>query len=124
MSGAVLAALARRAGIPALLISVLLSAQAVAAVPGNLVIPRKEGSMTEQLTPPSIFPHWVHRINYRCDACHDRLFKMELGATDISMEKIKEGSCGTCHNGTEAFAVTFQTCNRCHRVEDAVTQED
>ena len=124
MSDAALASLARRAGIPAFLVAVLLPAQAAAAVPGNLVIPRKEGPVSEQLTPPSIFPHWVHRINYRCDACHDRLFKMELGATEISMEKIKEGSCGTCHNGTEAFAVTFQTCNRCHRADDAGLQED
>ena len=93
---------------------VLLAPVALSA-PGDLVLPRSEGSVSVEMTPPSIFPHWIHRVNYRCDACHDRLFKMELGATEISMDLMKGGgSCGTCHNGELAFAVSFQNCNRCH----------
>ena len=68
------------------------------------------------MTAESIFPHWIHRINYRCDACHDRLFKMELGATEITMAEMRKGgSCATCHNGEAAFPVDLQTCNRCHQ---------
>ncbi len=93
----------------------LSTAQAAKKIPGELVLPRSQGSVSAEMTPPSIFPHWIHRINYRCDACHDRLFKMELGATDISMDLMKNGgSCGACHNGKTAFEVSFQSCNRCH----------
>ncbi len=91
------------------------AAQAAKKIPGNLVLQRSQGSVSAEMTPPSIFPHWIHRINYRCDACHDRLFKMELGATEISMDLMKSGkSCGACHNGKAAFEVSFQSCNRCH----------
>lgn len=83
--------------------------------PGDLVIPRSEGSMSVESQPASVFPHWVHRVRYRCDACHDGLFRMELGATEISMKLMKEGSsCGTCHDGKSAFGVGFDTCQRCH----------
>lgn len=84
--------------------------------PGDdLVLPRAEDSMSVESQPASIFPHWVHRVRYRCDACHDRLFRMELGATEINMKLMKEGgSCGTCHDGKRAFGVGFDTCQRCH----------
>ncbi len=99
---------------PLVLTCILLTPMALAA-PGDLVLQRSEGSVSVEMTPPSIFPHWIHRINYRCDACHDRLFKMELGATEISMDLMKGGgSCGTCHNGEVAFTINFQSCNRCH----------
>lgn len=94
------------------------------AAPGDLVLTRKEGSASPEMTPPSIFPHWVHRINYRCDSCHDRLFKMELGATKITMDLMNEGgSCATCHNGEMAFGVSFQSCNRCHRADGSGKKE-
>jgi len=89
--------------------------QAAASAPGDLVLPRAEGSMSVASLPASVFPHWVHRVNYRCDACHTRLFEMELGATEITMEMMKRGeSCGTCHNGETAFAIMLETCDRCH----------
>ena len=89
------------------------------AAPGDLVIPRKDEATSEEFMAPSIFPHWVHRINYRCDACHDRLFEMKLGASEITMELMNEGkSCGACHNGKTAFAVDFDGCHRCHRAPD------
>jgi len=93
----------------------MLLAPAAMSAPGDLVIPRREKG-TEEFMAPSIFPHWVHRIRYRCDACHDRLFKMESGANEITMDMINKGqACGTCHNGKRAFAVTFEGCDRCHR---------
>ena len=65
---------------------------------------------------PAVFPHWVHRVRFRCYVCHPRLFEMQQGANEITMEKIKQGEfCGACHNGTTAFRVEFQNCTRCHR---------
>lgn len=66
--------------------------------------------------PPSVFPHWIHRINYRCDACHEDLFEMKIGGTLVTMDLIKKGEvCGACHNGLQAFEVNLSTCNKCHR---------
>ena len=76
----------------------------------------REGAMaTSSAYPPAVFSHWIHRINYRCDTCHDAIFKMERGATPVSMDRIaKRETCGVCHNGEQAFATDFKNCNRCH----------
>ncbi|MBI5505238.1 MAG: cytochrome c3 family protein [Deltaproteobacteria bacterium] len=62
--------------------------------------------------PPAYFPHWVHRIKYKCYACHDALFPMQRGANPTMAAMEKGASCGACHNGKTAFAV--DTCQRCH----------
>lgn len=83
--------------------------------PGDLVFEREDESQIGAF-PPSIFQHWLHRVRYRCDACHDDLFKMELGANDVTMKLINEGkACGACHDGTTAFSTAFENCSRCHR---------
>lgn len=65
--------------------------------------------------PPAVFQHWKHRINYRCDACHDSLFPMQQGAASVRMEDITAGqSCGACHNGGVAFDSGVANCGRCH----------
>ena len=65
--------------------------------------------------PPAIFPHWVHRMQYKCSACHDELFKMQAGANEVTMDLIAEGkSCGVCHDGKKAFISNVDTCLRCH----------
>lgn len=65
--------------------------------------------------PPAVFPHWIHRIQYKCSACHDAPFKMKAGANQITMDAIQAGqSCGLCHNGKAAFESNFDTCLRCH----------
>lgn len=85
----------------------------------NMIIPRKEGAIGVESTPESIFPHWIHRARYRCDACHNDLFEMELGATDISKALMKKKqSCAVCHNGKTAFEVGFSTCHRCHATKE------
>ena len=95
-------------------------APALAAAPGDVVYERKTeddaGKEAELASfPPATFPHWIHRINYRCDACHDTLFEMKRGGTPVTMDLMKEGKvCGVCHNGDLAFGSSFQTCNRCH----------
>lgn len=63
---------------------------------------------------PAIFPHWFHRIRFRCKVCHADLgFKFQAGGNDINMVKIIDGQfCGACHNGEVAWAV--ENCNFCH----------
>jgi len=68
---------------------------------------------------PAMFPHWVHRVRFKCYVCHNDSigFKMKAGATpDVTMDAIEDGKyCGACHKGKPAFAANFETCNRCHR---------
>ncbi len=63
---------------------------------------------------PVIFPHWFHRIRFRCKVCHHELgFEMRVGANEIDMGKIIDGQyCGMCHNGQIAWAV--DECHLCH----------
>ena len=100
----------------ALLIAVPAMGAKPGTIPGDVQYERAEGNDSEMgAFPPAIFPHWVHRINYRCDVCHDRLFEMKHGATPVTMDLMKEGKvCGACHNGEQAFYVDFKNCHRCH----------
>ena len=63
---------------------------------------------------PVVFPHWFHRIRFRCKVCHADLgFKFGAGANKIDMLKIIDGQyCGACHNGEVAWPV--ENCNLCH----------
>lgn len=63
---------------------------------------------------PVIYPHWFHRIRFRCKVCHSELgFEMRAGANDITMGKIIDGQyCGMCHNGEIAWST--EHCDRCH----------
>ena len=63
---------------------------------------------------PAVFPHWFHRIRFRCKVCHADLgFKFKAGGNDISMLKIIDGEfCGACHNGDIAWSV--ENCDVCH----------
>ena len=63
---------------------------------------------------PVVFPHWFHRIRFRCKVCHDELgFKMRAGANDVRMVDIANGKfCGLCHNGQIAWGA--ERCDLCH----------
>ena len=63
---------------------------------------------------PAVFPHWFHRMRFRCKVCHADLgFKFKAGGNDINMVKIIDGQfCGACHNGDIAWSV--ENCNLCH----------
>jgi c(7)-type cytochrome triheme protein len=63
---------------------------------------------------PVVFPHWFHRIRYRCKVCHADLgFKFQAGGNEINMLKIIDGEyCGACHNGEIAWSV--ENCDLCH----------
>jgi len=72
------------------------------------------GLSTDSL-PVARLPHWVHRIRYRCKACHPALFVPRAGANAMTMTEINRGeACGRCHDGRAAFRAGFGTCNRCH----------
>jgi len=63
---------------------------------------------------PVIFPHWFHRVRFRCKVCHGDLgFQFKAGGNQINMLKIIDGQfCGACHNGEVAWNV--ENCNLCH----------
>jgi len=63
---------------------------------------------------PVVFPHWFHRIRFRCKVCHADLgFAFKAGGNDINMLKIFDGEyCGSCHNGQVAWGV--ENCVLCH----------
>jgi c(7)-type cytochrome triheme protein len=63
---------------------------------------------------PVVFPHWFHRVRFRCKVCHADLgFQFKAGGNDINMLKIIDGQfCGACHNGEIAWSV--ENCNMCH----------
>lgn len=63
---------------------------------------------------PVVFPHWFHRIRFRCKVCHTDLgFKFKAGGNEINMLKIIDGQyCGACHNGSVAWSV--ENCDLCH----------
>lgn len=102
-------------GLRSLLFSLLIAiflVGVVFAVDGDIVFKREGG---EGGVPASTFPHWFHRIRYKCYACHPTPFEMKAGANKITMDAIGEGKfCGACHNGKIAWAASFETCNRCH----------
>jgi len=77
---------------------------------GDLVLNNKSEKAD---MPPVIFPHWLHRVEFKCKVCHPAIFEMRSGSNDINMAKIAEGKfCGRCHNDTIAWAPV--QCSRCH----------
>jgi c(7)-type cytochrome triheme protein len=86
-----------------------------AAEYGDIAYKRKPEVQGTDDVPPAVFPHWVHRMQYKCTACHEEPFKMKAGANEVTMDLIQAGrSCGICHNGKAAFESNFDTCQRCH----------
>ncbi len=63
---------------------------------------------------PVVFPHWFHRVRFRCKVCHSELgFKMRAGANHVTMADITNGKfCGMCHNGQIAWGAN--QCDLCH----------
>jgi c(7)-type cytochrome triheme protein len=95
------------------LLAAFLLLPALAADYGDVKFERKVAG-TEDV-PPAYFPHAIHRIQFKCGACHEELFKLKAGTTAITMDGIKAGeTCGKCHDGKAAFESNFDTCLRCH----------
>lgn len=88
---------------------------------GDVVLNSKQESMQKAGVKPVLFPHWFHRIRFKCKVCHEDIFIMEKGANDINMNKIMSGEfCGKCHNGTIAWEPL--NCERCHSYESPMAK--
>ena len=84
---------------------------------GDVVLDR---SSSKEGMRPVVFPHWFHRIRFRCKVCHSELgFKMRAGANYVLMNDIINGKfCGMCHNGQVAWAP--DRCDLCHSAKKGV----
>ena len=91
-------------------LGVLVAATDLHAEYGDIIMNR-EAEKAEM--PPVVFPHWFHRIRFKCKVCHEDIFVMRAGANEVTMIKIIKGEyCGKCHNGRIAWAPLY--CDRCH----------
>ncbi|MCK5237295.1 MAG: hypothetical protein KAR06_09940 [Deltaproteobacteria bacterium] len=83
---------------------------------GDIVLNSKSKSMQSADVKPVVFPHWFHRIRFKCKVCHEGIFAMKKGANDIQMGAIMDGEfCGKCHNGLIAWEPLY--CDKCHNYE-------
>lgn len=82
----------------------------------------KEGGGTIIFTKPVkavVFEHKTHIANgLGCDSCHSGIFEMATGTAeakeDFTMDSLYKGKyCGTCHDGSTAFASNTR-CTVCH----------
>ncbi|MBC5764031.1 hypothetical protein H8R02_06185 [Ramlibacter sp. GTP1] len=89
----------------------LLFAAPASAEYGDVVLNRQAQAAGVR---PVVFPHWFHRIRFRCKVCHSELgFKMRAGANVVQMNDIINGKfCGMCHNGQVAWSA--DRCDLCH----------
>ncbi|MBS1157715.1 MAG: hypothetical protein H6R15_134 [Proteobacteria bacterium] len=94
-----------------LLAGLFLQPVALRAEYGDVVINRQAEKNGMR---PVVFPHWFHRIRFRCKVCHAELgFKMRAGSNPITMTDIIEGRfCGACHNNDIAWSP--ENCDLCH----------
>ena len=94
------------AGLP-----LLLAVSSAPAEYGDVVLNRYSDNTGVR---PVIFPHWFHRIRFRCKVCHHELgFEMRAGANDVKMNDLSQGKfCGMCHNGQIAWGL--ENCDLCH----------
>ena len=64
-------------------------------------------------TGPTRFPHAEHIEAHHCGDCHTKLYPTIRRAKKVTMAQMEKGaSCGTCHNGKDAFGLT--QCASCH----------
>jgi len=83
---------------------------------GDIYMDATRDSMAKADVGAVVFPHWFHRIRYKCKVCHEKIFIMRKGANNISMADIMDGkACGTCHNGQIAWEPL--ECKKCHSAE-------
>lgn len=89
---------------------------------GDIVLNSKSESMQKAGVDPVVFPHWFHRIRFKCKVCHEDIFIIKKGANDINMAAIMNGEfCGKCHNGLVAWEPLY--CDRCHSYKGDATRK-
>ena len=103
-------------GVLLFLLAVGLSKEASAEW-GDLILDKQYEGMKKAGVEKVVFPHWFHRIRFKCKTCHEGIFEMEKGKNNIQMSGIIRGNfCGKCHNGKIAFAPV--QCARCHSYKE------
>jgi len=109
-----------------LLLSILAGAlllplsSSVSAEWGDIIMNSKAEAMREAEVNDVLFPHWFHRIRFKCKVCHEDFFILKAGANDVDMSNIANGQyCGNCHNGEVAWPPLY--CERCHSQEPGWT---
>ncbi len=95
----------------AVMLALALAATAPHAEYGDVVLNKRSD---QEGVRPVVFPHWFHRIRFRCKVCHYELgFKMRAGANEVLMSDILDGKfCGMCHNDRIAWGP--DRCDLCH----------
>jgi c(7)-type cytochrome triheme protein len=84
----------------------VLVTSAFAVGPGKTIEFEKGGKV--------IFSGDAHKKAGACNVCHPAIFKMKKGSDTMTMKDMEAGKfCGTCHNGTKAFAI--KDCAKCHK---------
>jgi c(7)-type cytochrome triheme protein len=64
---------------------------------------------------PATFSHAFHTQAYSCKDCHTKTFPYKAVVGKATMDDMTKGkSCGSCHNGKDAFASSGD-CNKCHK---------
>ncbi len=64
---------------------------AQAAATGDLELADANLALMADDYPPVVFPHWRHRIRFKCSTCHPDIFEMKKGANGLSMDAIRQG---------------------------------
>jgi c(7)-type cytochrome triheme protein len=76
--------------------------------PANLTFKNNRGTIV------GYFSHDFHTAAYACSDCHTKTFPYG-GGKRMTMKDMQQGkSCGACHDGKTAFAVT-SSCAKCHK---------
>ena len=99
------------------------AAEKVELVYGDIVMTETLEGMKEGEVEAVVFPHWFHRIRFRCKACHEDTFKTDKGTNNNDMDAISAGeSCGVCHDGSVAWDPL--ECDSCHFYPIAQVEQD
>jgi c(7)-type cytochrome triheme protein len=63
----------------------------------------------------AVFSHKIHLdMDYKCSTCHTKIFPYKAVSGQFTMSDMEHNkSCGTCHNGKDAFTVSG-SCDKCH----------
>ncbi len=102
-------------------LSILISAAILAATVPATAMELKDIQYSTKDAGKVIFSHKSHlqkktrtTANFSCKSCHEAGKVKERHYTMADMEKGK--SCGACHNGKKAFALS--RCTQCHKVRE------
>ncbi|MEI7815827.1 MAG: cytochrome c3 family protein [Desulfuromonadales bacterium] len=65
--------------------------------------------------PSATFSHTFHLQAYKCADCHTKIFPFSSVTGKATMDDMAKGkSCGSCHNGKDAFSAAGD-CGKCHK---------